>query len=457
MSLILSRVERARIALSRGLGTQSTTHRRVPREVVRFVVVVVLVATIIGLGVFVVLSQEASAEAQRGAEEIARVQGLGIVQPALTDRLVQGDPDSLADLDRVVRDRVLDARTVRVKIWTSTGQIIYSDESRLIGQTFSLGSNDLAILGSNLVDSDISDLSRPENQFERSFGQLLEVYLPLQTPSGTKVLFETYQKFTSVQDQQRRMLLDFGPVLIGGLLLLLVLEIPLAWSMARRLEVAGVEREALLTRAVHASETERRKIASDLHDGVVQRLVGTSMSLGAASKKVDQSRDGETDPQMVKALQQGAGELREAVRELRTLIVKIAPTGLTGDTLADALNDLVEPMRARGIEAEVRLDGSRLDPAEAKLIFRVAQEALRNVALHSGAKHVTVEVAASTTGRTLTVSDDGRGFDPGAIGDRRLAGHVGLTLLKSLAEDGGAEMRVVSSPGQGSRLEMRLR
>jgi signal transduction histidine kinase len=423
---------------------------------VRFVAVVVVVASIIGTGGFVVLSQEATAEAQRSAEEIARVQGLGVVQPLLTDQVLQGDPASLAEIDSVVRSRVLDARTVRVKIWASSGRIVYSDESRLNGQTFPLGSDELAALGSNKVDSSVSDLSKPENQYERAFGQLLEVYLPLQTPSGTRVLFETYQEFASVQAQESRMMLEFGPVLIIGLLLLLVIEVPLAWSMARRLEVAGVEREALLTRAVEASETERRKIASDLHDGVVQRLVGTGMSLGAASRKVDQDATDKTDPLIAKALQQGAGELREAVRELRTLIVKIAPTGLNGETLADALTDLVAPMVASGIEAGVRFGDCRLDPAEAKLMFRVAQEALRNVARHSGAKRVTVEVATVAAGRTLTVSDDGRGFDPGALADSQRRGHMGLTLLKSLAEDGGAQLRVVSSPGNGSRVEMTL-
>ncbi len=461
MGLISSHVDKARTTLS---GRQdppaqsqiAVVRQRVPKEVVRFVTVVVVVASLIGIGGFVVLSQETTAEAQRSAEEIARVQGLGVVQPLLTDQLLQGDPASLAAIDGVVRSRVLDARTVRVKIWDASGRIVYSDESRLTGLTFPLGASELAALQSDQVDSSVSDLSQPENSYERAFGQLLEVYLPLQTPSGTRVLFETYQEFASVEAQQSRMMLEFGPVLVVGLLLLLVLEVPLAWSMARRLEVAGVEREALLTRAVEASETERRKIASDLHDGVVQRLVGTGMSLGAASRKVEQKGTGDTDPSVAKALKQGALELREAVRELRTLIVKIAPTGLSGETLADALTDLVEPMRAAGIEADVRFDESRLDPREAKLMFRVAQEALRNVTRHSGAKHVTVEVATQGRERTLTVSDDGRGFDPDALADRQRQGHMGLTLLKSLAEDGGARLRVVSSPGGGSRVEMTL-
>ena len=89
-------------------------------------------------------------------------------------------------------------------------------------------------------------------------------------------------------------------------------------------------------------------------------------------------------------------------------------------------------------------------------MFRVAQEALRNVARHSGAKHVTVEVATLATGRILTVSDDGQGFDPDALAGSRREGHVGLTLLKSLAQDGGAQLRVVSSPENGSLVEMRL-
>jgi signal transduction histidine kinase len=65
-------------------------------------------------------------------------------------------------------------------------------------------------------------------------------------------------------------------------------------------------------------------------------------------------------------------------------------------------------------------------------------------------------VATLATGRTLTVSDDGRGFDPDALGDSQRAGHMGLTLLKSLAEDSGAQLRVISSPGHGSRVEMSL-
>jgi signal transduction histidine kinase len=435
-------------------GTQGAKKSLIPGEVVRFVVAVLVVTAVIGFAVFILISQEAIAEAQRSAQEVARVQGVGVVEPALVDGLRNGDRKAIATLDSIVRSRVLDARTVRVKIWDASGKILYSDEAQLIGQTFALGADERDALRANLVASSVSDLSRPENKYERNFGKLLEVYLPLRMPSGDKVLFETYQEFASVEAQQQRIMLQFGPVLGGALLLLLLLEVPLAWSMARRLQRAGVEREALLSRTVTASEGERRRIARDLHDGVVQRLAGTSMSLAATGMDVERHGSDQSNASIAETLRQNAAEIREAIRELRSLIVKIAPTGLTGDNLAEALMDLAEPLRASGIEVEIDAAQCELADGQALLIFRVAQEALRNVARHSRAKHVKVEVRESDAGCTLAVSDDGKGFDPGLLASSPRNGHVGLTLLQSLADDGGGHLRVLSTPGQGSRIEM---
>jgi signal transduction histidine kinase len=335
-----------------------------------------------------------------------------------------------------------------------SGRILYSDQAQLIGQTFALGADELEALRANLVASSVSDLTRPENQYERKFGKLLEVYLPVRLPSGDRVLFETYQEFASVEAQQQRIMLQFGPVLGGALLLLLLLEVPLAWSMARSLQRAAVERETLLSHAVSASEGERRRIARDLHDGVVQRLAGTSLSLAAAGMEVERHPNGSSGAPLAETLRDKAGEIREAIRELRSLIVEIAPTGLTGDNLHEALTDLAEPLRAAGIEVEVDAAKCELQDGQALLIFRVAQEALRNVARHSRAKHVKIEVKKAAEGCTLAVLDDGKGFDPALLGSKPRGGHVGLTLLHSLADDGGGRLRVISAPGQGSRIEL---
>lgn len=432
-------------------GEQSPRDPPIPAEVWRFVAAVVVVTVAIGVVLFILISQEAIVQAERSSQEVARVQGLGVVEPVLTDGLLSSDPAAVGAIDKVIRSRVLDARTVRVKIWDSSGKILYSDEARLIGQAFPLGTDEQGVLRYDLVDSSVSDLSRPENRFERSFGKLLEVYLPLRTPTGQKVLFETYQEFASVEAQQRQVMLQVGPVLAAGLLLLLILEVPLAWSMARGLRKAAREREMLLRRAVDASEGERRRIARDLHDGVVQRLAGTSMSLAAAGLAGD--REGPRGG----VLQESALAIREAIRELRSLIVKIAPSGLTGDNLADALSDLAEPLKAAGVNVEVNATPCRLDTDRAQLVFRVAQEALRNVARHASAHRVAVDLHSTDTGCTLTVVDDGKGFNlqPAVATSRE--GHLGLSLLSTLAEDGNAELRVVSAPGKGTRVEMTVR
>src|SRR4029077_11041914 len=96
-------------------------------------------------------------------------------------------------LDAAVTGRVLGSRVARVKIWNSAGTIVYSDQHALIGETFPLGSDERGALDAGLTRAEVSDLSKPENRFERSFGTLVEVYLPVRAGNGTQLLFETYQ------------------------------------------------------------------------------------------------------------------------------------------------------------------------------------------------------------------------------------------------------------------------
>src|SRR5204862_328573 len=83
-----------------------------------------------------------------------------------------------------VRRQVLTPSVVRVKLWTAAGRIVYSDEPRLIGQRFPLGSQDRAALTGHAGHAEVADLQRPENRFERGFGKLLQVDRPVWTPSG---------------------------------------------------------------------------------------------------------------------------------------------------------------------------------------------------------------------------------------------------------------------------------
>src|SRR5262249_20878243 len=136
--------------------------------------------------------------------------------------------------------------------------------------TFTLGPDELRALRTEGVDAEVSDLAKPENRFERSYGKLLEVYQGIRGPHGTPLLYEEYLTYSSVADSANRLWSRFAPALIVSLIALELLQIPFAWSLAQRVRRGQNEREALLRRAIEASELERRRIAGNLHDGVVQ-------------------------------------------------------------------------------------------------------------------------------------------------------------------------------------------
>lgn len=397
------------------------------------------------LGV-VLLRQTATSAAIRDAKQVTRLAGEGIVAPNISDGVVRGDRRALARVDDVVRRRVLDPSVVRVKLWTPQGRIVYSDESRLIGTTYPLPADLRKSLREGGVDADVSDLSRPENRFERNKGKLLEVYFPVRTEDGRPLVFEAYLRFSSIAADSRNVWRAFAPALVGGLLLLWLIQVPLAWRMARRLRAGQQDREALLTRAIEASEMERRRIAAHLHDGAVQRLAGTAYGLSAAvDEKPDDARE---------TLRRSADDIREAVRELRALLVDIYPPTLRREGFEAGLADLIAPLAAQGVETTQVIPGDLdLSPDTEALFFRGAQEALRNVAKHAQAHHVRVEITVKGSIGTLVVEDDGRGISQERMAD---ADHFGLRLLADLARDAGGTLDVGPANGRGTRVRLEL-
>ena len=263
------------------MRSSSTTRPiSISREVLLFVIGCALAAALIGGASFWVVNGAATSEAIDNAEVITQIDANGIVAPLLTPALLAGTPAAISAVDAAVVGRVLSSRVVRVKIWTAAGKVVYSDAHGLIGQTFALGDDEQEALADSKTDSEVSDLSRPENRFERGFGSLVEVYLPVRATDGTKLLFETYQLDSVIQADQQRIWGGIFPALVAGLGLLFIVQVPLSWRLALRLQRASQDRAALLQRAIDSSETERWRIAGDLHDGPVQNLTAVSLTLG---------------------------------------------------------------------------------------------------------------------------------------------------------------------------------
>ena len=413
-----------------------------------------LLAVIVAGAIGVTLQRKAASDdAIRDARALAHLAGDGIVAPNVTQGLLDGDPKQVARVDDLVRKKIM-ARDgiVRVKIWDRSGdigRIVYSDLHSLRGLHFPMPEEELEAFGTNTVHAEETDLQHAENRFDRLSGKLLEVYLPIRATTGRPLLFEIYLKQSAVSATARKTWEGFAPALIGALLLLGLLQLPLAYRMARTLHDNRQEREALLLRAIAASDTERRRIAGDLHDGVVQDLAGTSYALAAAADRIN----GHATPEVSEALRDGARQTRRSIRQLRSLLVDIYPPDLHRAGLAAALSDLVAPLESRGVQARVELPpGLRLEPDAEALMFRTAQEALRNVMAHSDANHVDVSVTLQNSHAGLTIADDGRGFSAEDAEAAREDGHLGLRVLGDMARDAGGRLDIDSEPGRGTRV-----
>jgi two-component system NarL family sensor kinase len=385
---------------------------------------------------------EALADARVTTELLAN----SVAEPAMPRGLVDGDPGAIDRFDREVLGRLLVSDVRRIKIWRADGTIVYSDETQLIGKRFSLDHEQLSVLHNGDTEGGLSDLRRRENRFESEEGGLLEVYTRIESPEGQPLLFEAYYSVETVKQRSVEVLKPFRRITLGALVALLLLGVPLLGVLTLRLTRASLARERLMRRAVESSEAERRRIARDLHDGVVQELAGTAFALSGTA------RDASVSPELRDELQGSSQALRRSLRQLRSLLVEIHPPGLNASGLGAALEDLTAPAASAGIYTRVSVDGVEGAPDHVvTLVWRVAQEAIRNAVRHAHAANLTVEVRGDEREVRLTVRDDGAGFDPSASARD---GSYGLRGLQSLVEDGGGRVRVDSTPGDGTTVRM---
>ena len=405
--------------------------------------------SVVIIGVIAIFAFRAIARDQAldEAKALTAVTASALVEPALTPALLRGDPAALAQLDRRLNRRALRSAGIeRVKIWTRAGRIVYSDQPRLIGQRFGLDEEELEILRGQGIAAEVSDLQAPENRFERGRGELLEVYMPVHLPDGEPLLFESYRPTAAISETSRDLTRAFIPALLGGLLILQLVNLPLARALARNVRRAREEREEYLRAAVDASDRERRRIAADLHDGVVQDMNGLSLSIAAEARGAESRGEGDAARRLRRISDSG----RQLTRGLRNALVDIYPPALHREGLAPALADLAEGVGRRGIEVDLQVpDSLDLVPDVESLLFRIAQEGMRNVVSHSGAAHAELAVEPGEGRVAIVVRDDGRGFDAESLPPH---GHFGLRALESLTEDAGGSFRIRSQPGSGTEI-----
>src|SRR4051812_7716110 len=424
----------------------------VARPIVQFFLVGLVAVALVGIATAVAARRVGQREATVDARTTTLVKAQTVVEPAVTDGLLTAQPAAVRRVDAAVRHGVLDRSLVRVKIWTRDGRIVYSDDPRLAGASYQLGQDEIAALDKGVIEAEVSDLKKPENRFDRPFNKLLEVYLPIRTPSGKRLLFEAYYRYSAVSASGTRIWKSFAPVSIGALVALELIQIPIAWSLARRLRERQRERERLLQQAIDASDTERRRIAGDLHDGVVQDLAGVAFSLAGASRQDGASAETAT------LLDRSATQVRDSIKSLRSLLVDIYPPSLADAGLGSALTDLMAGVESRGVTTSLDIEALREPVREdvARVLWRAAQEAVRNVLTHAHATSLQVRAVTTKDAVELEVTDDGVGFDDETMRAQVAEGHVGLRSLRDLVASAGGEVRVDSVPGTGTTVHVEV-
>ena len=445
---------------TKGRGTSKRRARVRPatsaRQVMsRFIAAGVVAFLVVGVGGAFAAWRAAEREAIDDAKQRTIMLADHIVAAAVTDALVEGDPAALRRMDRLVQTQVLGHGVRRVKLWTADGRVVYSDEPELIGRRFTFDAEEKAAIRSGTPDAALTNLARPENTYERGAGALLEVYLVIRTKSGQPLLFETYQSRSQVAERAVEIWEDFVPSAVGGLLVLLVCLVPLVWTLTRQLESARNERERLLNHALTSSTTERRRIASHLHDGIVQSLAGVSYALAGTAQHLAVAGQ----KQQAAAVKDAAVELRQDVRGLRSLLVEIYPPGLRGAGFQSAVADLTAQLVSRGVEVRLQLDGGDdLEEPVQAVFFQVAQESLRNIVRHSQATQVGLTLDHRGSEVLFVVTDDGRGFEAehGTTAETGDDAHMGLALLVGALAELNGTLTVDSAPGRGTTLTARV-
>lgn len=368
------------------------------------------------------------------------------IGPVVTEQLFAGDPAAIRSLDERLAPWLNHENVLRVKVWDLTGRIVYSDQHSLIGRFYSLPDWSEDLLASGEGTASFEKQNEVENEFEVGAGDLVEVYVRSTAATGQPLIFEAYYGDNDVRAEQVEVLRDTAPAFLLALGVLQLVQLIPAVRLARRIQADQTERRRLVQRSLEASDLERRRIARDLHDEVIQDLAGLSYAMEAEAMR--------SEPGQRASLAQAHLILHTNIRALRAIIAELYPINLDRLGLSEALNRLADPLHQAGIRVTLHSENlHELSRASSAIFYRVAREALVNVLKHANARSVEVTLLGRSDVTELRIRDDGRGFDPDSDAPD---GHLGMRIMRDTLEDAGGTLVVASLPGGGTIVEARL-
>jgi signal transduction histidine kinase len=463
------------------------------RLVLRFAAASLAAFLVIGTVLAMVIVRRVRVAAEDNAEFHARYAVDAVLAPEFRGgKLIKKPLEGLqlARIDNFVRERLLtDGRTVRVKIWTPGGLILYSDERALIGRTFTDELHEFAEVMEGHVETEISNLESAENVEERQVAdKLFQTYVPLTSRRSDEpiAIAEIYQDYSTIQTQIDGVVRTLAVALTIGLGLLYGLLLPIARGASKRLrrqnEQLRVQAESLEELLSREQETvaELRRLNQMQSDFVaaashelrtpLTSVIGYLRTL----RRPEMREDPQATEEFLAAGERAATRLSHLVQNLLSAAhleegarsIELSMVGIE-DLVATVLDDL-----ASGAE-RVRVHAGNLPPVRTDR--QRLREVLRNLvenALKYSEDHEPVDIDAELSGDELVihVRDRGVGIDPGdqpAIFERfhqldqsatREFGGLGLGLhlSKQFMDEIGGSIAVRSDVGHGSTFTVRV-
>jgi two-component system, NarL family, sensor kinase len=227
-------------------------------------------------------------------------------------------------------------------------------------------------------------------------------------------------------------------------------------SELRLLDVIGFQVGIAVERACLAEEQtmraradERARLAREIHDTLAQGLAALTLQIETALQNV-----GKEPARVKERLEKALSTARASLDEARRSVTDLRGAVTAGKPLAAAISALARELTAEsGIRVTFEAKGDcALDAVAEGELYRIAQQALRNARQHAHAKNVSVSLACMKTHVTLTIADDGVGFDKKTVA----AGHHGIAGMRERAEAAGGTLRITTRRGEGTRIVARV-
>jgi len=206
----------------------------------------------------------------------------------------------------------------------------------------------------------------------------------------------------------------------------------------------------LLQRVITAQEDERRRMAIELHDGVVQNIVSALFRLQLCSARLENAPD-----EVHEALQEAQDMVNKSIEEMRRIITGLRPTLLDDLGLVMALRKYIRILQEKApypFKIELVEQGTpALTPEAETALFRIAQEGLNNILKHSRCSNASLSLGIWNGELLLKIEDDGVGFEPRGIQHRDTHSY-GLVGMRERAESLGGSLEITTATGEGTRI-----